>query len=57
MNNTIDEMILKSIINGLVGALIDINSYSYQSQSLVPSTVKALMPSPIDDHLCYGCQV
>lgn len=55
MNNTIDEMILFSIINGLAGALIDINSYSHQS--LVPSAVKALIPSPIDDHLCYGCQV
>lgn len=55
MNNTIDEIVLFGIINGLVGALTDVKLYSHQS--LVPSTEKALMPSPIDDHLCYGCQV
>ncbi len=54
MNSTIDEMILFSIINGLVGSLMDVK---FNTNQLTLSAEKALTPSPIDDHLCYGCQV
>lgn len=50
MDENFEEMILLSIINGLLCSLMN-------SGTEIKELKKLLVPSPIDDHLCYGCQI